>query len=111
MKLASQTTGGRSEAQAAPTVLIQLSRLEKSFPQGTSRYFVLRRVSLEVGEGEFVSIMGPSGAGKSTLLHILGLHDSDFTGEFHLVGEPVHKLGRKQRHELQKRAIGFVFES
>ena len=91
--------------------MIELRGVEKSYPQGGGQVFVLRRVDLKVDEGDFVSIMGPSGAGKSTLLHILGLHDSDFTGEFHLVGEPVHKLGRKQRHELQKRAIGFVFQS
>jgi ABC-type lipoprotein export system ATPase subunit len=55
--------------------------------------------------------MGPSGAGKSTLLHILGIHDTDFSGEYCLAGQPVHKLGRKDRHELQKRTIGFVFQS
>jgi putative ABC transport system ATP-binding protein len=64
-----------------------------------------------VAEGEFVSVMGPSGAGKSTLLHLLGMHDSDFAGEYHFLGEPVHRLGRKARQELQKRNIGFVFQS
>ncbi len=91
--------------------MIELRNVEKSYPQGPATVWVLRRIDLEIAEGEFVSIMGPSGAGKSTLLHILGLHDADFAGEYHLLGEPVHKLGRKQRHELQKRAIGFVFQS
>ncbi|HSD67628.1 MAG TPA: ABC transporter ATP-binding protein [Vicinamibacteria bacterium] len=91
--------------------MIELRNLEKSYPQGAGQVFVLRRVDLTVDEGEFLSIMGPSGAGKSTLLHILGLHDAEFSGEFCLAGQPVHKLGRKERHELQKRTIGFVFQS
>jgi putative ABC transport system ATP-binding protein len=91
--------------------IIELRGVEKSYPQGGGQVFVLRRVDIAIEEGEFVSVMGPSGAGKSTLLHILGIHDSEFTGEYYLLGEPVHKLGRKPRHELQKRAIGFVFQS
>ncbi len=73
--------------------------------------WVLRRIDLDVKEGEFVSVMGPSGAGKSTLLHVLGMHDSAWTGEYHLVDQPVHALDRKRRAELQKRTIGFVFQS
>jgi len=91
--------------------ILELRNVERSYPQGGGRVYVLRRVDLAVDEGEFVSIMGPSGAGKSTLLHILGLHDAEFTGEFELTGEPIHALGRKQRQELQKRTIGFVFQS
>ncbi len=91
--------------------MIELRNVEKSYPQGPATVWVLRRIDLTIAEGEFVSIMGPSGAGKSTLLHILGLHDAEFGGEFTLVGQPVHKLGRKERHELQKRTIGFVFQS
>ena len=91
--------------------IIELRNVEKSYPQGAGQVFVLRRVDLTVEEGEFLSIMGPSGAGKSTMLHILGLHDAEFSGEFCLAGQPVHKLGRKERHELQKRTIGFVFQS
>jgi len=97
--------------EGMPERIIDLKGVEKSYPQGGGQVFVLRRVDLAVDEGDFVSIMGPSGAGKSTLLHILGLHDSEFAGEYHLVGEPVHALGRKPRHELQKRTIGFVFQS
>ncbi|HVO12424.1 MAG TPA: ABC transporter ATP-binding protein [Vicinamibacteria bacterium] len=91
--------------------MIELRNLEKSYPQGPATVWVLRRIDLTIAEGEFVSIMGPSGAGKSTLLHILGLHDAEFGGTYTLVGQPVHKLGRKDRHELQKRTIGFVFQS
>jgi putative ABC transport system ATP-binding protein len=91
--------------------MIQVRNLEKAYEQGGGRVFVLRRINVDVNEGEFVSIMGPSGAGKSTLLHVLGMHDSAWTGEYNLVGQPVHKLGRKERLELQKKNIGFVFQS
>jgi putative ABC transport system ATP-binding protein len=91
--------------------MITLRNVEKSYPQAGGHVYVLRRVNLEVKEGEFVSIMGPSGAGKSSLLHILGLHDGAFSGEYELTGQPVHKLGRKERLDLQRRTIGFVFQS
>src|SRR5687768_3615898 len=91
--------------------MIQIRNLEKAYEQGGGRVFVLRRINVDVNEGEFVSIMGPSGAGKSTLLHVLGMHDSAWTGEYTLAGQPVHKLGRKERLELQKKNIGFVFQS
>jgi putative ABC transport system ATP-binding protein len=91
--------------------MIHIRNLEKAYDQGGGRVFVLRRVNVDVNEGEFVSIMGPSGAGKSTLLHVLGMHDSAWTGEYDLVGQPVHKMGRKERLELQKKYIGFVFQS
>jgi ABC-type lipoprotein export system ATPase subunit len=91
--------------------LIRLKNLEKSYPLAGGRVFVLRRIDLEIAEGEFVSIMGPSGAGKSTLLHILGLHDAEFAGEYELAGQKAHALSRRDRAELQKRTIGFVFQS
>ncbi len=91
--------------------MITLRNIEKSFQHGVSRTWVLRRVSLEVAEGDFVSIMGPSGAGKSTLLHILGMHDSAWTGEYEFLGHQVHVLGHKQRQALHKQYIGFVFQA
>jgi ABC-type lipoprotein export system ATPase subunit len=72
---------------------------------------VLRRVNAEIKQGDFVSIMGPSGAGKSTLLHILGMHDSAWTGEYWLYEDPIHQLSAKDRMRLQKQHIGFVFQS
>jgi ABC-type lipoprotein export system ATPase subunit len=72
---------------------------------------VLRRITLDIKAGEFVSIMGPSGAGKSTLLHILGMHDAAWSGEFDFLGQPVHRMNPKQRNELHKAHIGFVFQS
>ena len=61
--------------------LIQLRNVEKYFEHGPTKTFVLRRINLDIREGDFVSVMGPSGAGKSTLLHLLGMHDSSWTGE------------------------------
>ena len=101
-----------SEAQASPADgLISLRGLEKSYAHGTSRSWVLRRITLDIADGEFVSIMGPSGAGKSTLLHILGMHDSEWTGEYYFAGQPVHRLAPKDRARLHKAHIGFVFQS
>jgi putative ABC transport system ATP-binding protein len=92
-------------------MLISLRNLEKSYPAGHARSYVLRRISLDVKPGEFVSIMGPSGAGKSSLLHILGMHDADWAGEYTFLEQPVHRLGTKQRAALHKEHIGFVFQS
>lgn len=91
--------------------MISLRNVEKFFEHGPTKTFVLRRINLEIKEGEFVSIMGPSGAGKSTLLHLLGMHDSSWTGEYHLMGHPIHKLNKKDRMELYKKHFGFVFQS
>ena len=91
--------------------MLKLRNIEKSFRHGLSQTFVLRRVNADIADGEFVSIMGPSGAGKSTLLHILGMHDSAWTGEFWLSEHPIHQLSAKERMRLQKEHIGFVFQS
>src|SRR5262245_50653288 len=90
--------------------MIELRNVEKAFASGASKTFVLRRISVDIKEGEFVTIMGPSGAGKSTLLSILGMLDSNWAGEYYFLGEAVHKLKPKDRVELNKRYIGFVFQ-
>src|SRR5436309_9509782 len=90
--------------------MIILRNLEKFYEGGYGRSYVLRRVNVEIKEGEFVTIMGPSGAGKSTLLSILGMLDSAWTGEFYFVGHPVHAMSHKQRVALNKEHIGFVFQ-
>jgi putative ABC transport system ATP-binding protein len=92
-------------------MLISLRHLEKSYPQGVARSYVLRRINIDIQPGEFVSIMGPSGAAKSTLLHTLGMHDADWSGEYHLLETPIHRLKPKERAEVHKRHIGFVFQS
>jgi putative ABC transport system ATP-binding protein len=91
--------------------MIKLRSIEKSYRHGLSQTFVLRRISGDIQQGEFVSIMGPSGAGKSTLLHIMGMHDSAWNGEYWLFDEPVHQLSAKDRMRLQKQHVGFVFQS
>jgi ABC-type lipoprotein export system ATPase subunit len=91
--------------------MISLRSVERVYPLKGGPYYALRNITLEVAEGEFVSIMGPSGSGKSTLLHILGLHDAAWGGDYTLCGEPVHRLDKKKRFELQKKHIGFVFQS
>ena len=91
--------------------MISLQNLEKVYEHGVSKTYVLRRVNIDVKAGEFRSIMGPSGAGKSTLLHILGIHDSVWSGEFYFLDQPVHRLKPKDRATLHKRYIGFVFQS
>jgi len=91
--------------------LIRLKNMEKSFEAGPQRFYVLRRITLDVQPGEFVTIMGPSGAGKSTLLSILGMLDGAWSGEYYFLEHRVHKLSTKQRNELHKYNIGFVFQS
>jgi len=90
--------------------LIQLRKVEKSYPVGPNRTWVLRQIDLDVAQGDFVSLMGPSGAGKTTLLSILGMLDGEFSGEYRFLGEPVHALKPRQRQELHKRYVGFVFQ-
>jgi ABC-type lipoprotein export system ATPase subunit len=67
-------------------------------------------VDLTISEGEFVTIMGPSGAGKTTLLSILGMLDHAWTGEYRFLGQAVHELKARERIELNKKNIGFVFQ-
>jgi ABC-type lipoprotein export system ATPase subunit len=91
--------------------MISLRNITKSYRNGFKRAFVLRRVSLDIEAGEFVNIMGPSGAGKSTLLHIMGLLDEPSDGEYQFRGTPTSSLSEKQRTELHRTQIGFVFQA
>jgi putative ABC transport system ATP-binding protein len=91
--------------------MIQLKDIEKYYQSGAGRTYVLRRINLDVPQADFVTIMGPSGAGKSTLLSIIGMLDGSWTGEYYLDGQAVHKMNLKERAELNKRYIGFVFQS
>jgi ABC-type lipoprotein export system ATPase subunit len=90
--------------------MIELRNVEKFYETGAGKTFVLRRISLDIKQGDFVTIMGPSGAGKSTLLAILGMLDSNWQGEFYFLSESVHKMKPRDRVELNKRYIGFVFQ-
>ena len=90
--------------------MISIRNLEKCYDTGGTKTYVLRQVNLDVAPGEFVTIMGPSGAGKSTLLAILGMLDGQWSGEYEFLTEAVHTLSVKQRNELHKHYIGFVFQ-
>lgn len=91
--------------------MIQLKNLERSYKTPAGQTWVLRRINLEIKEGEFITIMGPSGAGKSSLLNVLALLDDAWEGEFWFRDQPVHELKRKQRAELAKKNMGMVFQS
>ncbi len=90
--------------------MISLRNVDKSFPTAGGQTFVLRRISLDIQAGEFVTIMGPSGAGKSTLLAVLGMLDGAWTGEYRLHEHEVHRLDNKRRVALHKQYVGFVFQ-
>ena len=90
--------------------MLRLSGLERSYKTHAGVNYVLRRITLEIREGEFVTIMGPSGAGKTTLLSILGMLDDGWVGDFFFLDQPVHQFDRKRRAELSRRYIGFVFQ-
>jgi len=90
--------------------MIQLTNVEKFYQTGPTRTWVLRQIDLTIGQGEFVTVMGPSGAGKSTMLGILGMLDAGWTGAYDFMDHPVHQLKPKQRAELNRQYIGFVFQ-
>jgi len=90
--------------------MITLHNVEKFYPLGATKQYVLRQISLHIKDGEFVTFMGPSGAGKSTLLGILGMLDGAWSGEYYFLDSPVHELKTKHRNELHKQYIGFVFQ-
>jgi putative ABC transport system ATP-binding protein len=91
-------------------MLLKLNNIFKWVNNGANRIFLLRDINFEVEEGEFVSIMGPSGSGKSTLLNVIGMLDGFDEGHYQFLHENVHNLKEKQRMELYKQYIGFVFQ-
>ena len=91
--------------------MIKVENLTKYFETEEIQTIALNKVSLEVADGEFVAIMGPSGCGKSTLLNILGLLDNPTDGNYYLDGREVGHLREKERTEVRKGQIGFVFQS
>jgi ABC-type lipoprotein export system ATPase subunit len=91
--------------------MLSLQHVTKYYQTGGNKNFVLNDISLEVDEGEFISIMGPSGSGKSTLLNVIGMLDEPSEGYHYFVGQAVHQLKEKQRSALYKQYIGFVFQA
>lgn len=91
--------------------MIKINDLKKVFRTEEIETVALNGISLEVADGEFIAVMGPSGCGKSTLLNILGLLDNPTSGEYYLDDKEVGHLKEKQRTEMRKGNIGFVFQS
>src|SRR4030095_12878386 len=91
--------------------MLELKHISKWITVGGKPTFILKDINLTINAGEFVSIMGPSGSGKSTLLHIIGMLDDASEGEYFFMGQPVHTLKEKQRSQLYKQHIGFVFQA
>ena len=90
--------------------MIALRNVEKFYENRAGKTWILRRITLDIADGEFVTVMGPSGAGKSTLLAILGMLDGGWGGEYRFFHDEVHKLSNKQRLALHKQHFGFVFQ-
>ncbi len=92
-------------------IMIELQHISKWVTVGGVRTFLLKDINLHIGEGEFISVMGPSGSGKSTLLHVLGMLDEPSEGEYIFLNQAVQTLKEKQRAQLYKQHIGFVFQA
>ncbi len=90
--------------------LIEIKNLKKSYPLGDSQLLILKGISLEISQGEFVAIMGPSGSGKSTLMNILGCLDKPTSGKYFLDGDDIGKQDNDQLATIRNQKIGFVFQ-
>src|ERR1043165_3989890 len=91
--------------------MIKLKDIDKYIDSRFQRTFILKGIDMEVKQGEFVTLMGPSGAGKSTLMNIIGMLDEPSAGEYYFFDEPVHKMREKQKSEMHKNYIGFIFQA
>ena len=91
--------------------MIQAKNLKKVYSTEEVETTALNSVNIEIKEGEFVAIMGPSGCGKSTLLNIMGLLDNPSDGEYHFLGHDVSNKTERERAQLRKGNIGFIFQS
>ena len=91
--------------------MIQLKDIDKYVDSRFQRTFILKGVNLTIQPGEFVTIMGPSGAGKSSLMNIIGMLDEPSAGEYFFFDQAVHKLKEKQKSEMHKHYIGFIFQA
>ncbi len=91
--------------------MLSIKNLTKVYSTDEVETTALNEVNIEIGKGEFVSIMGPSGCGKSTLLNIIGLLDNPTSGEYYFFDHEVSKFNERQRANLRKENIGFVFQS
>ena len=92
-------------------MILELKNIFKDYNSDKLKVPVLKDVSLQVEEGEYVAIMGPSGSGKTTLMNIIGCLDRPTSGEFYLAGTDVAALKDKDLSNLRLNSIGFVFQS
>jgi putative ABC transport system ATP-binding protein len=90
--------------------LVELRNVSKIYRLGDEEIRALDDVSLDIEEGEFISIIGPSGSGKSTLMHILGCLDSPSKGTIQLDGVMIHNASSRELAGIRNRKIGFVFQ-
>ena len=104
-------TSTENKPSTTQTNMLELKGIYKWYNTGVNRTFILKDVDLAVKAGEFISVMGPSGSGKSTLLNIIGMLDEPSQGEYFFMEQPVHKLKEKQRSQIYKQHVGFVFQA
>ncbi len=91
--------------------MIECKNITKVYQSGNNVTTVLKGVSFDIADGEFVAIIGPSGSGKSTLMHILGALDTASSGDYFLAGQKVSDLSEDELADIRKHKIGFVFQS
>ncbi len=91
--------------------MIKLSNVERYYTNAAQKNWVLKDISLQIEQGEFVTVMGPSGAGKSTLLNIIGMLDQADSGTYQFFDEEIHRLKERKRQEIHKQYMGFVFQA
>jgi len=91
--------------------MIKLRDIDQYVDSRFQRTFILKGIDLDVNSGEFLTIMGPSGAGKSSLMNIVGMLDEPSAGEYFFFDEPVHRMREKQKSDMHKNFIGFIFQA
>lgn len=91
--------------------MIQLKDISRIYQMGDERVYALKKASLHIRKGEFVSITGPSGSGKSTMMNIIGCLDCADEGEYCLDGQPIQNYSEKELAKVRNRKIGFVFQN
>ncbi len=95
----------------AEQAFFEMQGIDKDYIMGGEPVHILRKVSLSIQEGEYLSVLGPSGSGKSTLMNIIGCLDTPTSGEYLLRGRRVDEMDEAELAELRNREIGFIFQN